>query len=224
MAMTKIGLITIGQSPRTDVTSTIKTMLGQSIDMVEKGALDGLTKNEIERLAPKAGDYVLVTRLRDGTSVKVARRRVMPRVQKCIEELEGMDVDFNVLLCTGEFHRLKAKKPLIMPEALITNVVLCIRGGKIGVVVPEREQIPSVKRKWRKKGVSVVIGCANPYGDVKGLEEAALFLAGENVDLVVLDCIGFTPKAGEIFRRLTRKPVLLPQVLLGCVLKSLVGP
>jgi protein AroM len=223
MAMTKIGLITIGQSPRTDVTSTIKTMLGQSIDMVEKGALDGLTKNEIERLAPKAGDYVLVTRLRDGASVKVARRRVTPRVQKCIEELEGMDVDFNVLLCTGEFHRLRAKKPLIMPSP---NHQRCAvhqrRKNRRGC---SRKGADSQRKKeMGKKGVSVVIGCANPYGDVKGLEEAALFLAGENVDIVVLDCIGFTPKAGEIFRRLTRKPVLLPQVLLGCVLKSLVGP
>jgi len=221
--MAKIGLITIGQSPRTDVTPTIKTMLGQSIDIVEKGALDGLTKNEIERLAPKAGEYVLVTRLRDGTSVKVARKRVTPRVQKCIEELEGMNVDFNVLLCTGEFHGLKAKKPLVMPETLIASIMLCIRGGKIGVVVPEKEQIPSAEKKWRKKEVSVVVSCANPYGDAKALKKAALFLAKENVDLVVLDCIGFTPKAGEMFRRLTHKPVLLPQVLLGCFLKSLVG-
>jgi hypothetical protein len=69
----------------------------------------------------------------------------------------------------------------------------------------------------------MVVVSANPYGDVKALEKAALMLAEKDVDLTVLDCIGFTPNTGEIFRRLTGKPVLLPQTLLGCVLKCLVG-
>lgn len=219
----KMGLITIGQSPRNDVTPTLKAMVGQAVQITEKGALDGLVKNEVERLAPKAGDYVLVTRLRDGTSVKVARRLVTPRIQKCIEELEEVGVDINVLLCTGEFPRLKAKKPLIMLEAIITSFARCIKGGKIGVIVPEEEQIPSAIQRWKRKDASMVVVSANPYGDVKALEKAALMLAEKGIDLTVLDCIGFTPNTGEIFRRLTGKPVLLPQTLLGCVLKCLVG-
>ncbi len=117
----------------------------------------------------------------------------------------------------------KSKKPLIMPEALITNFIHCVKGGKIGVAVPEKEQIPHVGRRWRNKGVSVVVANANPYGDMKALEGTAAFLAEKGVDLIVLDCIGFTPKAGEIFRRLTGKPVLLPLTFLGSMLKDLVG-
>ncbi|MGQ9538937.1 MAG: AroM family protein [Candidatus Bathycorpusculaceae bacterium] len=40
----RIGLITIGQSPRTDVTSTIRKMLGIEMELIEKGALNGLTR------------------------------------------------------------------------------------------------------------------------------------------------------------------------------------
>lgn len=220
--MAKVGLITIGQSPRNDVTPILKKVLGRSIQLIEKGALDGLTKNEIEKLAPSMGDYVLVTRLRDGSSVKVARRLITSKIQKCIGALEDLGVDFNVLLCTGEFPRLKAKKPLIMPEPLITSFVRCVKGGKIGVVVPEKEQAANVDKKWKRRSVSAVVVHANPYGNVKALEEAAILLAKENVDLIVLDCIGFTVKACEIFRQLTGKPVLLPQALLGYILKSLV--
>ena len=147
----KIGLITIGQSPRNDVTPTLKAMMGQAVQIIEKGALDGLVKNEVERLAPKAGDYVLVTRLRDGTSVKVARRLITPRIQKCIEELEEVGVDINVLLCTGEFPRLKAKKPLIMLEAIITSLARCIKGGKIGVIVRKKSRFPAQFKDGKEK-------------------------------------------------------------------------
>ncbi|MGB9756568.1 MAG: AroM family protein, partial [Candidatus Bathyarchaeales archaeon] len=213
-----------GQAPRTDVTPILRDMLGSEVELIEKGALDDLERKEIEKLAPTARDYMLVTRLGDGTSVKVARKHMVPRVQKCIIELEEMGVDFNLLLCTGEFPSLKAKKPLIMPDKLISNIVHCLKGGKIGVVVPEKEQIPYMKRKWERKGLSIVITTANPYGESKNFEEAAKFLAKENVDLIVLDCIGFTPKVKEIFRHLTGKPVLLPQTFLGHLLKGLVSP
>jgi len=220
----KVGFVTIGQSPRADVTHTIKEMLGSKVKLIEKGALDGLSKEEIARLAPTARDYVLVTRTKNGTPVKVARRHVFPRVQKCIEELEEMDVDLILLLCTGEFPKIKAKKLLITPDTLISSIVLeILKYGKLGIVVPEKEQIPQLKRKWKSKNVSLVITTANPYDDRKAFEEAANFLAKEYVDLIILDCIGFTPKAKELFRRLTRKPVILPQTILGRILKELVS-
>jgi protein AroM len=220
----KVGLVTIGQSPRTDVTSTMRKMLGSGIELIEKGALDGLTRKEIEKLAPTAGDYVLVTRLRDGASVRVAKKCILPRVQKCIEKLEEMNVDLTLLLCTGDFSEIKAKRLLIKPDELVSNIVWGIlKCGKLGVVVPEEEQIPFLMRKWRKKGVSLVMVAANPYGEIRASEEAAAFLAEEDVDLIILDCIGFTPKIKELFRCLTGKPVILPQTILGRILKELVA-
>lgn len=216
----KIGLVTIGQSPRDDVTPTLKSFLGEKAQIIEKGALDGLKRSDIEKLAPKPGDYVLVTRLRDKTSVKVARHLITPKVQKCVKELEDLGVNFNVLLCTGEFPRLKAKKPLIMLEPLITSFARCFKGGKIGVVVPEKEQIAHAEKRWSRKIASAFIVYANPYDDIKALEEAAVQLAKENVDIIVLDCIGFTTEAWKLVRELTGKPVLLPQAILGCFLKS----
>ena len=69
----KIGAITVGQSPRTDVTQEIEGLLG-SIELIQRGALDGVTADDITRMAPQPGEYVLVTRLTDGTSVRIAKK------------------------------------------------------------------------------------------------------------------------------------------------------
>ena len=53
--MYKIGAVTIGQSPRSDVIADIRPILGSEVDVVEAGALDGLTKEEIAKLVPKRG-------------------------------------------------------------------------------------------------------------------------------------------------------------------------
>ena len=44
----KIGAITIGQAPRTDVTADILRIFDDSLELVQAGGLDGLTKEEID--------------------------------------------------------------------------------------------------------------------------------------------------------------------------------
>mgnify|MGYP001754987607 FL=1 len=62
--MFKLGAITVGQSPRTDVTDDIMGIFQGKVEILERGALDGLTVEDIDRLAPDAGEYVLVSRMR----------------------------------------------------------------------------------------------------------------------------------------------------------------
>ena len=57
----KIGAITVGQSPRTDVTGDILPIFQGKIELIERGALDGLTREDIARFAPRGDDYVLVS-------------------------------------------------------------------------------------------------------------------------------------------------------------------
>ena len=65
----KIGAITIGQAPRVDVTCDIMDIFGDKIELLQRGGLDGLTVADIEKFKPEEGDYVLVSRLTDGTSM-----------------------------------------------------------------------------------------------------------------------------------------------------------
>ena len=46
--MIKVGAITIGQAPRTDVTKDILPLLGEEVELIQAGGLDGLTREDPE--------------------------------------------------------------------------------------------------------------------------------------------------------------------------------
>lgn len=216
----KIGFITIGQSPRVDVVPEMTPILGD-VEIIECGALDDLTLEEIQKLAPKEGDYVLVTRLRDGTQVKLSREKIVKHLQTCIEKLEK-EVDVIGILCTGEFPELKSKKLLVEPSLLLLKVVESILPqGKLGVLIPSPDQIDETKEKWSYIGVETKILAVSPYlGKEEEIKKAARAL--KDRDLIVLDCIGYNLKAKKIVKDLTKKPVLLPRTLMAHVIRELV--
>lgn len=218
--MRKIGLITIGQSPRVDVVPEIKEVLGDvKVEVVECGALDKLSKDEIRALAPGEGEYVLVTRLRDGTEVRVAREKILPLMQRCIDSLEPL-VDMVGLLCTGEFPELKSRKLLVEPSDLLLKVVESLRVSRLGVVIPDPKQVDLTRRKWGHVAPDLKIISVSPYtGTLEDLRKASEGLSDR--DLIVLDCIGFSTEAKRVVAAASGKPVLIPRTLMARVLREL---
>ena len=122
----KIGAITIGQAPRTDVTCDIMDIFNGKVELMQRGGLDGLTVEQISAFQPQEGDYVLVSRLLDGTSVTFAERYILPRLQEAIHELEEAGARLIVFFCTGKFPAsLTAKVPLISPATFWTGWCPC---------------------------------------------------------------------------------------------------
>ncbi len=215
----KVGFVTIGQSPRVDVVPEIKPLLG-NLEILECGALDGLTMKEIQELAPLEEDYLLVTRLRDGTQVKLSRNKIVKRLQGCIDKLEK-EVDVIGVLCTGEFPELKSSKLLIEPSLLLLKTVEAIPVRKLGVIIPDKKQIEITKRKWGSIIEEIRVEAVSPYvGNEENLRRAAESI--KDCDLIVLDCIGYSMRAKAIVRAVTEKPVLLPRTLMGRVIGELV--
>ena len=56
MAAPKLGLVAIGQTPRVDVTSTMRSVLGDDVELLEEGVLDGLDAASVAALAPGRDD------------------------------------------------------------------------------------------------------------------------------------------------------------------------
>jgi protein AroM len=218
----RIGLITIGQSPRVDVTPEIKEVLRDvEVEIIECGALDKLRRDEIRALAPREGEYMLVTRLRDGTEVKVAREKILLLIQECINSLEP-SVDMLGLLCTGEFPELKSRKLLLEPSDLLFKVVESLRISKLGVIVPNLKQVDLAKRKWHNVTPDLKIMSVSPYtGTLEDLRKASEELRDR--DLIVLDCIGFNTEAKKVVAIASGKLVLIPRTLMARVLRELVG-
>lgn len=214
----KIGAITIGQAPRVDVTCDIMDIFDGKIELLQRGGLDGLTREEIETFRPEEGDYVLVSRLTDGSSVTFAERYILGNLQKGIDELEAAGVRLIMVFCTGSFpESLTAHVPMVFPCDILHKIVpLLTKTGHIAAVTPSPLQLEQNTEKWAGYVDKCVSIAASPYGDWETMEKAAEEIRHmDDVDLVVLDCIGFTQEMKRMFAERTGKLVVLPRTLLA---------
>jgi protein AroM len=221
-----IGLVTIGQSPRSDVVPDMAAILGPAVDIREAGALDDLTRAEIEALAPTGDDEILVTRLRDGTSVFVGKPKIVGLVEARIAALERDGATLTALLCTGAFPRLRAARPLIQPQPVLLGL---LRGmswpGRLGVLTPSVPHVPQTEARWRRDRFDAVVAPLSPYEeeDAAALRRAATAMSEGGAGLIVMDCMGFRRKTRDELRALTGVPVLLANLLLARVIAESCG-
>lgn len=222
-------MVTIGQAPRVDVVPDMATLLGGAT-IIERGALDGLTRREMEPLAPTGDDEILVTRLADGGSVFVGKRHVTPLVQQRIDEVEREGAALTVLLCTGAFKGLSAQRPLVEPEKILLGTLRAVSfTGRLGVLTPSSRHVPQTEARWRSHGYDPVVVPFSPYG--AGHDDSALTNAADIADalaaggagLVVLDCIGFNGKTRAEIQARLGIPILVANLLVARIVAELIG-
>lgn len=224
--MTRIGLITVGQAPRNDVVPDMAAILGGDVDILEAGALDGLSAAEIGRLAPEGDDEILVTRLADSSSVFVGKSKMVPLVEARIAALETKGVALNALLCTGEFPKLAAKRPLLEPQQLLLGLLRAMTfPGRLGVLTPSDRHVPQTRERWKRSGFDAVVAPLSPYQeeDPAAVRGAAEALRAGGAGLVVMDCIGFRRKTRDEVAQLVGAPTLVANLLVARVAAELLG-
>ncbi len=220
--MKKIGLVTIGQSPRIDLVPEIQPIVGFDVEIVQKGALDGLTMNEVGALEPVEDDEVLVTRMADGTEVRLAERRIFPLLKKRIKELEDQKIKVIFLACTGQFPPIESTSLIVRPQVVLHHVVTSVaKELKLGVIVPDELQENSAKERWSAAAREVVVESCSPYGDLDKTAVVGERLLKHKVDVVVMDCIGYTLQMKEIVSKSIKKPVLLARSISAKILSEL---
>src|SRR5215472_1162903 len=218
-------MVTIGQAPRSDVVPDMAALL-PGVEILEAGALDGLDRKAIARLAPEGDDEILVTRLADASSVFVGKTHVLPAVKARIAALEDQGIALTVLLCTGAFPRLTARRPLLEPQQVLLGV---LRGlshpGRLGVLTPSERHVPQTTVRWRADGFDAAVVPLSPYEehDPAALARATAALREGRVGLVVMDCIGFRRKTRDLLQRELGVPVLVANLLVARVIAELCG-
>jgi protein AroM len=75
--MKKIGILTIGQSPRPDVVGEFLNVFGSDYEILEKGALDDYSVEELRKRNVSDGERILVTKLVDGQEIKISHDFVL---------------------------------------------------------------------------------------------------------------------------------------------------
>jgi protein AroM len=215
MALVKVGLLTLGQSPREDIVPEMNPFFLPQIQILEKGLLDDLHLDEIRRLKPETGETPLVTRLKKGGSVQLSEKKIRSLLPEAIDSMKKkMKVKMVGILCTHEYQKTEFPPSVIFPfnslKFLITRIidVKCL-----GVVFPLEGQIDAVKKKWKKD--KVIVEVKSPYARGKSWQEIAQNFSRKKVEVVILDCIGYKIKDKRALQKLLSVPVLLPRVVLA---------
>jgi protein AroM len=218
--VTTVGALTIGQTPRDDIVTDLAAVVGSGVSIVQAGALDGLSRAEIDALAPAPGDDdALIARLRAGGEVLLAKKKIVPRLQACLDRVTA---DVYVILCAGAFPAFRSGKPVLMPDRCLAAVVgAAFDGGRLGVIVPIKEQQASSAARWSRVDPGVVVTVASPYDEPARLVAAAEELQRAGATLVVMECQGFTRAMKQVVRDVTGAPALLPTTVLGRFLAEL---
>lgn len=223
MSKIKIGAITIGQAPRTDMTKDMADALSENITLVEFGALDDYSLEAVQRqFAPKHGDTVLVSRMKDGTQVKLSEQAILPLIQDCIDKAQRAGVSAILLLCTGAFPEFTSDRLLLKPQPIFHSLSSKLAGTKrVGLIVPDKAQEEQVRRRWQASGIDVTIAIASPYKELDEVLAAAEELKTEDLAFICLDCMGFTVEMKKKVSEITGKPVILPRTLMARIIDEL---
>lgn len=216
----RIGFATIGQAPRNDTVPAIVAALGQPVEVVEAGALDGLSDAQIAELGPREGEYTFATRLADGRQVALNKAAAEARLGPVLERMDEQGLDLVVALCAGT--RLPALKHtlLIEPQRIVDGITAALAAScrRIGIVVPLAQQVDSFHLE-APVTAEVRVTHASPYAGDR-FAEAGRELA--DCDLVVMHCMGYTPAMRAKVAAAAGVPTVSAPELLAGVLRQLI--
>lgn len=221
MNINTLGIITIGKAPRPDVTPNIIRYLPNRVNIVEIGALDGLSDQDIFELTPKPSDEILTTRISNNTSTIVSKHKVIPLLQEAINRCFNKEAQIILLLCTSNFPKFTSKVPIIEPFKILHSLVEGLDPPRLGVIVPLDGQIEEAKKHWSTLVNDLIISSADPYGDTLKIHQTILDMAVLKPSLIFLDCMGFQEKHRNYIKKITNIPCILPNSMIGRIIAEI---
>ncbi|MEK3878686.1 AroM family protein [Paenibacillus sp. FSL M7-0420] len=222
--MKNIGLITIGQAPRQDVAPIIEKYLEGKAGLVQSGVLDGFTAEQVrEFYSPGPGEYVLTTRMADGSAAVISRERIQSVLQGKIDAMEAAGIRTILLACTGVFPGLHTSAAhLIEPDRIIPPVVQAMLDGRrLGLIGPLPEQEDAMIEKFAGAGARLPFAAASPYTGTEADFRAAAERLRDHADVIVLDCMGYVEQHRQ-WAASAGVPAVLSNALMGKLVAEMV--
>jgi protein AroM len=209
-AQPRVGVVVIGQSPRPDIEAELRLVLGPTPAIELVGALDGLSRAEIDRLTPDGSDDTLFTKLPSGDGVVISKQAVARGAQAALDRFAAQGIDVTLMCCTGAFKGLAARGPVVFPSAVLTSLAAALLPhGRLGVFTPLPAQTEQTRRKWADRPWQVEIEPLLPIHRPAELTAAAERMAARRPDLVIMDCMSYTTEMKRSVRAITGARALL---------------
>lgn len=224
----RIGMATIGHAPRLDVVPAMRGYLPEYVEIVERGALDGLERAHTAPYWADPGQPGIVTALRDGSSVLLSHARILPEMQRTVDALVEQDgADLIVVLCGADWSALRSEKLIVNPGTLFPAIIASLAAGKrLGIVKPDPSQVEKERARYAALGIDAVVTAASPYSGPARLDlarAAAETLRAAGCDLIWMTCVGMDAEMRGIVADVTGVPVILAHELLARVVTSLIA-
>ncbi|MGJ4891408.1 AroM family protein [Bradyrhizobium sp. HKCCYLRH3099] len=220
----RMGIVVIGQSPRPTMEAEIAAVLSPGMTIELRGALDGMSRAEIDQIPPLDGADALFTLLPNGDNVRLSKKAVEARANTQLAKFRQEGIDVVMLACTGEFPNLTPEGLVILPSAVLHKMVEAVLPkGRLGVFSPLPEQTALIAKKWQRAGVEVVGVTLQPGSDDATVDAAAREMAARQPDLVVLDCMSYSSANKARVRRHYPGPVILSIAAAARVVEELVS-
>jgi protein AroM len=186
--MTPLPVFVIGQAPRPDLEAEIAAA-APGLAVVLRGALDGMTRQEIAAMPPRDGADTLFILLPGGAGVAISKAAVTERMRTMLAATQGPVL----LACTGRFKGLPERPELVQPSAVLNALAeALLPRGRLGLFVPLPEQAEELGASRARAGLSVAVVALRPHSDDAARAAAMARMAAEAPDLVLLDCISYT--------------------------------
>lgn len=217
-----LGIATIGQAPRDDIARLFAEHAPAGTKVILRGALDGLSDAEVDRLKPESGADTLYTRLRGERDVKISKKAVIARSPGLLARLRADGCDAIAYACTGDFPPMAGDQGVLFPSRLLSGLAAgLLPRGRLGLLIPLAEQAEKLSSKWARPGVEIVVEALAPSADAGEAAEAARRLASRKPDLVVMDCMSYSPATKAQVKSGLGVPALLAISATGRVLREM---
>ncbi|CAN7492232.1 AroM family protein [Neorhizobium sp. LjRoot104] len=215
----RVMFLSVGQTPRADLIGDMLTNLDVAIEALEIGALDGLSKAEIDDLKVRPGEQSIVTRLADNTDIVVSKPRIAERMAKIAAAFQPNEFDLVVILSTGLFRDFESTCPTVNAQRAMESAVISLaaHGSSVGLIQPLQQQIAELD-----------IPALAPYkicasyaadGDRKLLASALVDLA--DAEIIVLNSVSFTEADRQMVAKASGKPVVLARRIVASAIRLL---
>jgi protein AroM len=220
----RMGVVVIGQSPRPSMAAEIAAVLSPGTTLELRGALDGMSRAEIDAIPPIDGADALFTMLPSGDNVRISKKAVEGRANAQLARFKAEGIDVAMLACTGKFPNLTPEGLVILPSAVLHRMVEAVLPkGRLGVFSPLVEQTELIAKKWQREGVEVVGVTLTPGSDDDAVDDAARAMTEKAPDLVVLDCMSYSSANKARIRKIYGGPVILSIAAAARVVEELIS-
>lgn len=201
----RIGFITLGTTPRTDLEQVIRDNGYERFEII--GALDNVELQEIENISTTSGKEPLFVRTNYG-SYEIERDTLIPYIELAANTLQLKGYSIAILLCSAAFPVFSANIPIFLPTEITEKDVKITNDSPVLVCVPIKNQIAFAQRKWDLTGLRAIVQHFNPLETTA--QEIQYSIENYNVKQVVLDCISYNSELHLELEQLSNIPVWNP--------------